>query len=196
MSTDTEAAAWGLHRPNRADARRNYDSIVAAAREAFAERGAGASIDDIARAAGVGNATLYRHFPTRDDLLAAALAENMVTVHRRGVQLSESFEPAAALREWLLAVVDQVGTYGDLPTNVLDAASREGSALGVTCLHMQSATQLLLRRAQDSGRIKADVTTEELFDLASGIAWVVSRQRPRDRGERLLDLALTGLASR
>lgn len=188
----TTAAGAG-RKPMRADARRNYAAIVDAARRAFVREGVGTSIDEIARAAGVGNATLYRHFPTRDDLLVAALAETMSATHRRGTELTTAHRPADALREWLLAVVGQVGTYGGLPGSILDAAGRRGSALGVTCAGMQEVTRVLLDRAREVGQVREDVTPGELFDLASGIAWIVSRNRPADGGRRLLDLALDGI---
>jgi AcrR family transcriptional regulator len=179
--------------PRRADARRNYDAVVAAAQEAFAREGVGTSIDDIARAAGVGSATLYRHFPTRDDLVVAAISQDVVVTHDRGVELLGAPDPLAALREWLLAVIAQNSTYGGLPASVLDAADRAGSLLGVTCTRMQRLNSALLARAQEAGGVCADLTADELFDLVSGIAWTVSRNRPDDRGARLLDLALHGV---
>ncbi|MFC5745829.1 TetR/AcrR family transcriptional regulator [Actinomadura rugatobispora] len=185
---------FGPRKPKRADARRNYEAVVAAAQRAFLRDGAGTSIDEIARAAGVGSATLYRHFPNRDDLLVAALAENMAATHRRGTELVSAPRPAEALRAWLLAMIDQVSTYGDLPGRVLDAAGSRNSALGVTCASMQEITRTLLDRAREAGAVRADVTPEELFDLVSGIAWTVSRNRPEDGGRRLLDLTLGGLA--
>lgn len=196
--TATEITDWESRRPKRADARRNYDAVVEAARAAFARDGVDTSIDEIARSAGVGNATLYRHFPTRDELIAVALAENMVAVHKRGAELAGTEEPLVALREWLLATIAQISTYGGLPDSVLDAAGREGSLLGVTCGHMQETTRALLSRAQDSGDIRRDVLMDDLFDLAAGIAWVVSRDRAvdPDRAGRLLDLALDGVTTR
>ncbi|MFI5625944.1 TetR/AcrR family transcriptional regulator [Nocardioides sp. NPDC051685] len=196
--TATEITDWASRRPKRADARRNYDAVVEAARAAFARDGVDTSIDEIARAAGVGNATLYRHFPTRDELIAVALAENMAAVHTRGAELVGDEKPLAALREWLLATIDQISTYGGLPDSVLDAAGREGSLLGVTCGHMQETTRVLLKQAQDAGEIRRDVRMDELFDLAAGIAWVISRDRTADaaRAARLLDLALDGLIPR
>lgn len=194
MATTThQEPAFVRPKPQRADARRNYEAIVAAAREAFARDGVTTSIDDIARSAGVGSATLYRHFPTRNDLVVAAITENMVTIHRRGVELLTAADTFTALREWLLAEIDQVSTYGGLPASVLDAATEEGTALGVTCASMQALTARLLRRAKRAGTIRRDVTADELFDLANGVAWIVSRRRPADGGARLLDLLLEGV---
>ncbi|MDQ7908546.1 helix-turn-helix domain-containing protein [Phytohabitans sp. ZYX-F-186] len=192
MSTDI--SAWEDRRPRRADARRNYDAIVQAARQAFARHGVGTSIDDIARSAGVGNATLYRHFPTRDDLVVAALAENMAATHHRGLELVQVDPPVAALHEWLHLTVEQISTYGGLPGSLLDSAAHAGSLLGATCTDMQQTTQTLLTRAQRAGQVRDDLTMEEVFDLAAGVAWVASRQGQHRRGARLLDLALTGLA--
>lgn len=81
---------------------------------------------------------------------------------------------------------------------MLDAAGREGSLLGVTCEHMQETTRTLLARAQESGDIRRDVRMDDVFDLAAGIAWVVSRERAAgpDRAARLLDLALDGVTAR
>lgn len=194
--SSAEATAPSETRPLRADAQRNREAIALAARRAFARDGVATSIDDIARDAGVGSATLYRHFPTRDDLLAAALAENMAATHREGARLLTAEHPLPALRDWLLAVINQVSTYGGLPASVLDAAGREGSALGVSCADMQHITRALLDRAQAAGDVAADVTMTELFDLASAIAWIVSRDHPRDRGARLLDLTLNGVRNR
>ncbi|MFT4235485.1 MAG: helix-turn-helix domain-containing protein [Microbacterium sp.] len=182
--------------PRRVDARRNFEAIVCAARGAFARDGVDASIEDVARAAGVGSATLYRHFPTRDDLILAALSQNVVSSFHRGLELLDADDPFAALREFLIAVIDRSSTYAGLPTSLLDAASREHSRLGITCTRMQDLNARLLERAQSAGAVRADLTAQELFDLATGIAWTVSRNRSPETGPRLLDLALTGLTGR
>lgn len=194
MSIEIEAAE--ARRPRRADARRNYDAIVDAARQAFVRDGVGTSIDEIARSAGVGNATLYRHFPTRDDLIVAALAQNMAAAYRRGLELAEVDPPIAALHEWLQLTIEQISTYGGLPGSLLDSAARAGSLLGATCTNMQQTTQTLLLRTQQAAQVREDVTMPEVFDLIAGIAWVVSREGHDRRGARLLDLALTGLIPR
>ncbi len=182
--------------PRRADARRNHDAIVAAAREAFGREGVDTSIDDIARAAGVGSATLYRHFPTRDDLILAAIAQHTIATHRRGAELLSAEDAVQALHEWLFALVERLSTYGGLPANLLDAVGDEQSRLGITCARMQELNTLLLARAQAAGGIRADLTPRELFQLASGVAWTVSREHPPDRGARLLGLTLEGLRPR
>src|SRR3954464_11471458 len=89
-----------LHRPKRADARRNYDALVAAARAAFTERDQSASLEDIARRAGVGIGTLYRHFPTRSDLIEAVYVEEVEALARSAEDVTE-LEPWEALVKWL-----------------------------------------------------------------------------------------------
>ena len=94
--------------PLRADAQRNRERLLAAAETAFNARGAGASLDDIARAAGVGNATLYRHFPTRATLLEAVYDQRIAELCAAAAELADPAAPARALREWLRAVVAHV----------------------------------------------------------------------------------------
>jgi AcrR family transcriptional regulator len=178
-------------RPLRADAQRNRDAIVQAAREAFARDGVTSSIEDIARAAGVGSATLYRHFPTRDDLIAASLADNMAATYARGEELLTAEPPSTALHTWLLEVIAQVSTYDGLPSSVNEAA--QNTALGVTCASMTEISGRLLTRAQEAGEVRGDVTSQELFDVAAGIASVVRGARRKDHAARLLDLAFGGL---
>ncbi|MCW3820080.1 TetR/AcrR family transcriptional regulator [Micromonospora sp. DR5-3] len=176
----------------RADARRNRDAIVTTARELFGRAGVSASLDEIARCAGVGAGTLYRHFPTREDLVAAALVDNMAAMRERGTQLVASSDPFDAMRAWLVLLVEQISTYGGLPDAVLDAARQAGSALGTTCATMQQLTADLLRRAQHAGLVRDDVTAEDVFTLGNAIAWAVTRDRPADGGRHLVNLVIQG----
>src|SRR5258705_13790277 len=115
MASSTSAAARsGLHGlvrpPARADARRNYEALLAAASEVFGARGPDASLDEIARRAGVGNATLYRHFPTRRDLLVAVCVEEVEGLCALGERLAASARPAPALVRWLTGYVEHVSS--------------------------------------------------------------------------------------
>src|SRR5262245_33601012 len=104
-----------IARPLRADARRNYDRLIAAASEAIAERGAEAPLDDIAKRAGVGAGTLYRHFPTRQHLLDAVFHERIVLLRDEAARLAqEEPDPAAALEAWLRALVEHLRRYRGL----------------------------------------------------------------------------------
>src|SRR5689334_24275830 len=99
----------GVRRPQRADARRNFDALIAAARDAFAADGAGASLEDIARRAGVGIGTLYRNFPTRDALVEAVYVEEVEAVVR-AAEDAASLEPWEAVQAWLRRFLLYVGT--------------------------------------------------------------------------------------
>src|SRR3954471_15202336 len=103
-----------LRRPKRADARRNYDKLVAAATEAFTEHGTDASLEDIARRAGVGIGTLYRHFPNRTALMGAVFQGEMNALLTRSRELAKAPQPCTALVDWLRAIVQHASTYRGL----------------------------------------------------------------------------------
>jgi AcrR family transcriptional regulator len=187
-------AAEGSLRPLRADARRNHDKLVAAAREAFAAHGLDAPLDPIAQRAGVGSGTLYRHFPTRDELMQAVYRGEIDALCDRGRELAASPEPAGALVTWLRMLADLADRRG------LAAAlyERFGSDPPSPFLHaskkaMGAAAAPLLRRAQEAGAVRPDVTVPELLKLTHAVARV-----SEDAGEsrRLLSLLLDGLAPR
>ena len=108
-------------RPLRADARRNREAILRAARAAFDAEGIFAPIDGIATAAGVGNATLYRNFPTRDDLLAAVIEDSVAELRGRGSTASMRGSADDALREWLFRLAWALRIWHDLPTCIAGA---------------------------------------------------------------------------
>lgn len=172
--------------PLRADAQRNYDAVVSAARETFAANGTQSSLDDIAEQAGVGNATLYRHFPTRDSLIVETLRLPLAELAAVARELGASSEPGAALREWVVQLAGALGDWDGLADAVATSLTDDGSALRLACQPMQLATFKLLTRAQDAAGARADVTAEELFDLALAIAW-------RGGSERYVDLVLDGV---
>ena len=124
-----DAPAKTLPRPIRADAQRNRDAILAAARATFEEQGVMASLDGIAVRAGVGNATLYRNFPTRDDLLAAVMAANLASMIATAQALAGSADARAALAEWLFMLTWQLRIWHDLPYCVADAQGDPDSPL-------------------------------------------------------------------
>src|SRR5258708_39204591 len=111
----------------RADAQRNYDAIVRTALDVFAEQGTQGSLDDIATRAGVANATLYRRFPTRDDLLVAALRRRMAELDEIAVRLSASDNPGAALEEWVFQVATHLRTWRGAPHPVARGPTAPGS---------------------------------------------------------------------
>ncbi|MEV1245415.1 TetR/AcrR family transcriptional regulator [Nonomuraea sp. NPDC050022] len=175
-------------RPRRADARRNHDAVLAAARKLFAERGVDVPLDDVARCAGVGNATMYRHFPTRQDLIIAVYADEVTELCESGDALLAADSPGDALHEWLGAFVAHVAGKRELAL----ALPRDGSALfGEWHEKMLATASALLTRAQDAGEVRSDLTVRELMTLANAIALTGS-----DQSARLLDLLRYGTAGR
>ncbi len=178
----------------RADARRNYDLLLTAAEAAFREHGTDASLRDIARRAGVGIGTLYRHFPTREALLEALLRSRFDWLRVVADELlAEDDVPRIALMAWLRHLTTGQTTYLGLPESVLAGLSDEESELHASCVGMRTAAARLLRRAQDAREVRADVTTDELFALAAGIAWASEHTGRPELVDKLLSVAMFGL---
>jgi len=175
-------------RPMRADARRNYERLVAVATEAFLEDGATASMDDIAKRAAVGPGTLYRHFPTRQDLLAAVMQQWMQTVLDDAEPLLTAEDPAQALATWLRRLVAHVTSFRGLTAALLPTEPSPQSPGRV----LHSALDVLLTRAQDSGQIRRDVGMKDVLMLIGGIAWACSTGKPVDT-DKLVGLIMDGL---
>ncbi|WP_028476838.1 TetR/AcrR family transcriptional regulator [Nocardia sp. CNY236] len=179
-------------RPLRADAARNRAAVVAAARDAFASKGVEASLEEIARAAGVGPGTLYRHFPARADLVAAAVAEHVAELRADAVRLGAATDPAAALVEWIHLLAAYSGTYGGLPNSVLAASAADGP-LARICQDLEGLTGELVVRAQASGRVRAEVSGEDVFVLANALAWADSHDLEHARSTDRIAILVRGI---
>jgi len=178
-------------RPLRADAARNRQLLLAAAREAFDRHGVTASLDDIARAAGVGPGTLYRHFPTRDQLVLAVIDEGLIDIHRLGVALLDEDDLMGALRRWLDAYVAQAGMFDGLARTL---TRRRADDERSTCQLARSAGGALVARAAAAGLIRDDIDIADVLDIAAAIAWVGEQpERGAGRRERLLRVVVDGL---
>ena len=182
-----------LTRPKRADARRNYDKLVAAAREAFTEADRSASLEDIARRAGVGIGTLYRNFPTRADLVQAVYVDEVEALSRSADELAD-LEPWEALAAWLHRFVGYVATKQALSDELFAVAERDAAVFAGCRAMLHSAGEPLLRRAQDAGVVRPDVTIDEVVRMVAGIAKIPAED-PADV-ERVLTVALDGLRFR
>jgi AcrR family transcriptional regulator len=188
----TDAAT--VKRPLRADAQRNYDRIVQVATEAFAEKGTGASLDDIACRAGVGPGTLYRHFPTRDALLAAALHGALDELSETARRLLAEPDAGKALDEWIVELARHLRTYGGLPDSIAAAMQDPDSLLGTRCQPMRSGTEQLLARAKKAGAVRAEVQASDLNALIGSLAWAAERRGDSDAAlKRLIRLVTDGL---
>jgi AcrR family transcriptional regulator len=182
-------------RPLRADARRNHERLVEHARAAFAEAGVDASLDDIARRAGVSGGTLYRHFPTRLDLVEAVLAGQVAALIDLGRRLLTAEDEVDALVTWLRAALHHGLTYRGLSAAVMNAALDRGADV-VSTWHggMVEVGAALLARAQEVGGVAADADPADVLKLVGAIAWAAQDGPDRTaRADRLLALLLTGL---
>lgn len=164
----------------RADAQRNYDAIVRVAGEVFAEQGTQASLDDIASRAGVGNATLYRRFPTRDALLVAALKYRLAELDHIATTLGESDEPGSALEEWFFHLATHLRTWRGLPDSVAQAQSDDDSPLKDACDPLSASTERLLARATAAGYTRDTLDPRDVFTLVASLAWAADRRNDTD----------------
>jgi AcrR family transcriptional regulator len=182
-----------IQRPKRADARRNYDKLIAAAREAFAEFGTSASLEEIARRAGVGIGTLYRHFPTRQDLLEAVYVEEVEEVCESAGELAD-LPPWEALAGWLHRVVDYVGRKQALAEELWNYLDRDAQVFRGCRAALYAAGEPLLERAQRAGAVRSDVNLEHVLYIVGGIG--KNPTTPPDQVQHVLDIALDGLRYR
>lgn len=158
-------------RTRRADAARNADLLLAAAKELFEREGPEAALDEVAKRAGLGNATLYRHFPTRGDLLVAVYADEVADLCRRAEVSAERYAPGDALFAWLDDFVVHVATKRALALAVTEGPDERRTELFERWHEsMRSTAQRLLARARAAGAVCGDLTVGDLLALVSGAA--------------------------
>ncbi|GGN23174.1 TetR/AcrR family transcriptional regulator [Streptomyces fuscichromogenes] len=178
----------------RADARRNYDLLVAAARDAIFEYGPDAPLDDIARRAGVGNATLYRHFPTRDTLLVAVYSAEVDALTDAARRLLETSKNGQALKAWMRLFIEHLTARRGLASASLNTAGESKNLICHWHDPLVATTAELLADAREHGAARPDMKPMELLMMANTIA-AVAELTP-DAGERLLDIAFDGITPR
>ncbi|WP_261565121.1 TetR/AcrR family transcriptional regulator [Frankia gtarii] len=192
-----DAAPYIAQRPRRADGIRNYDAILTTARKAFEAAGADASLEDIAAQSGVAIGTLYRHFPTRAALVEAATRDGLASLISHADQAAATLPPLDALRSWMSQAIQHFSTFRGLVGILTRSMYDAGTPSHAACAAMHDSGARLLRSAQATGKIRADLTPDELFDLLSGAAWVRENSHPgSDGGARFLELVLTGATTR
>ena len=165
----------GAPRALRADARRNRDAILRAARTIFDADGIFAPIDGIATLAGVGNATLYRNFPTRNDLLAAVIEDSIGDLLEESADLERDMSVDAALREWLFRLAWQLRIWQELPTCIATTVDDANSPVQDVNTRMAERTRHFLDRARDGGTADESVRADELFELIIAVSWAIDR---------------------
>uniref|UniRef100_B0T5L4 Transcriptional regulator, TetR family n=1 Tax=Caulobacter sp. (strain K31) TaxID=366602 RepID=B0T5L4_CAUSK len=172
----------------RADARKNYDHLLVVAREVITERGADASLRDIARKAGVGLGTLYRHFPSREALLDALLRAGFDGLTVRASELEGSTSAQEALTSWLHEAVAVAHNYSGAIESMVAAIADPESALYASCHTMRAAGTHLLIRAQAEGKARADLDGTDLFALLGALAWLRDQPSLAPRADHLFEV--------
>lgn len=181
-------------RPRRADAQRNYDRLVAAARAATEEHGERVSLEDVARDAGVAIGTLYNHFPTRQDLLAATFIDESEELRARAVQLTDDDPPLDALRVWLRLHLQYSARGRSLGALVMSWKYVEGSEMQVAFQAMREAGEPLLSRAVDHGDVRDDIELIDILRLVWGIEFIAAQaSAPPERVDAMFDIVIAGL---
>ena len=197
-SSSAQAAAEGIEqlrsaRPEamRADAKRNYDRLLAAAAAAFAERGGDdVSLEEIARRAGLGIGTLYRHFPTRPALLEAVYRDQVEALGVQAAKLLAAESPSEALADWVRALVD----FGITKHGLSRELVADSPFMPVCKTVISESSNAILDRARRAGVVRANVTGMDLYRMAHGLVLAVSAG-PGDPEmlDRLLSVLLAGL---
>ena len=193
MSTTQTGPETLIARPKRADARRNYEKVLVAARQAFAEGGESTALEEIARRAGVGIGTLYRHFPNRQALLEALYVNEVEEVCRSAAEL-EGADPWEALNDWFESLIAYLATKQALAGELLNYVERDAPLFQMCRTSLYAAGEPLLARAQEAGVVRADVEFPEVMQMVMGIAKIPAS----DPGqiEHILRIALDGLRYR
>jgi len=179
-----------IQRPKRADARRNYEKLLTAAREAFAEGGEATSLESIAERAGVGIGTLYRNFPNRQSLIEALYATEVEEVCRVAAEL-DGDDPWAALNSWLERVIAYVATKQVLAAELVNYLDKNAELFQACRGSLYSAGEPLLQAAQDAGVVRTDVGIAEVIQMVVGIAKLPNADPEQTR--HILRVALDGL---
>jgi AcrR family transcriptional regulator len=173
-------------RPHRADARRNFDALLVSAREAFGKHGTDASLEDIARCANVGIGTLYRNFPTRQDLLEAVYVGEIEDLGHVAAELADE-PPWEAFVAWL----DRFAGYVTRKLALQQALNKDSEMFRACRKSMYGSALPLFERAQASGELRPDVTLDDVLRMVSGI--VASVYTDEDQRARVIGIALDGL---
>jgi AcrR family transcriptional regulator len=194
MSTVETTTTNLLARPKRADARRNYDKVLAAAREAFAEGGESTALEEIARRAGVGIGTLYRNFPNRQALLETLYLEEVEGICRMAEEQRESADPWEALASWFERFIGYIATKQALAAELTNYLDRDAQLFKSSRAALWAAAEPLLTRAQEAGVVRPDAEIGDVMHMVMGIAKVPTADPSQTT--HIVRMALDGLRYR
>jgi AcrR family transcriptional regulator len=179
-------------RHQRADARRNRAQILEAAEVLFAEQGMGIPVDDIARKAGVGVGTLYRHFPTKEALAGAIVVVRMEELAAEAERLESSEDPGTAFFSFLGRLGDVALAKRDLVDAIMGAGIDMKELSSAVKPRLEHSAEVLLRRAQAAGTVRADVEVAEVFGLVMGTCEMATKET-RCSKARMMSVVIAGL---
>ena len=190
---DTALHSHGTMRKPRADAVRNRERVLAAAQAVFSAGGPDASLEAVARRAGVGIGTLYRHFPTREALFEAVYRREVEQLAELAAQLRLDTAPVEALRRWLRANVEFVATKKGMSAALALAAYRSPELVAYSSQQLTAAAATLLDRAAAAGAIRADIGPQDLLRALVGMCHLHDQPGWQASVLRLLDVFVDGL---
>lgn len=188
----TKRPSPSISRKPRADAQRNRERILEVAKQEFTRSGADASLDDIAKHACVGPGTLYRHFPTREELLKAVYRTEMERLAAAELRFAETMSPIDALRAWLLLFIDAIATKQIIAPALNALVGDPKKVFEVSYAQVHEALRALVKRAVKNGDIRKDLDPIDLLRALVGVANVASTPDWQQSAKRLVDILITG----
>jgi AcrR family transcriptional regulator len=183
-------------RKPRADAQRNRIRLLETAKAAFAEKGPGASLDEIARTARVGAGTLYRHFPTRDALIEAVYRNETEQLVAAATRLGETYSPTKALREWLLLFVDYMATKHGMHEALNSIVGGTSELYSASAAQMKRAIVELTDRAVARGDIRLDIEPLDLLRALAGVANMSAGSDGKQAAKGMVEILIAGMQTR
>ena len=179
-------------RKPRSDAQQNRVRILEAAKEAFKKSGASASLDDIAKQAGVGPGTLFRHFPAREELLKAVYQESAEKLADAGKAFAEALPPVDALRAWMMLFVDHIAEKQMIAPALNELVGDPKKLFEATYARIWEAVRTLVRHAVESGDIREDLDAIDLLRALIGVANIATTPDWQNSARRLVDILIQG----
>jgi len=179
-------------RKTRTDAQRNRERILEVAKQAFTRSGANTSLDDIAKQAGVGAGTLYRHFPTRDELLVAVYRTEVERLAAAERKFAQAMPPMEALRAWMLLFVDYIATKKIIAPALNALVGDSSKVFEASYTQVQEAIRALAKRAIKSGDVRKDLDPIDLLRALIGVSNVASGPDWQQSARRLVDILIVG----
>ena len=180
----------------RSDARKNHDRLLEVARDVFSERGADASMRDIARRAEVGFATLLRHFPNREALVEALLVDDLSALTREAADLEVARAPGEALSLWFHTWISFTRGHKGVVALMAAAHTNPASAMYASCASVHAASARLLLRAQAEGAARPDMTGDDIFGLMAALGWLVDLPPFAPRADHLSNIIASAILTK